>query len=71
MNILQLTRTEVQDFINKGVMRPENLKHFDICKAISSGMTQEQAAEKFGVTDDAYIRKIKSSKCPNCYGKIL
>ncbi len=71
MNILQLTRAEVQDFISKGVMKKENLRHFDICKAIASGMTQEKAAEKFGVTDDAYIRKIKSSKCPDCYARIL
>ena len=71
MNILQLTRVEVEHFIDMGVMRKENLKHFDIWKAISSGMTQEKAAEQFGVTDDAYIRKIKSSKCPDCYAKIL
>ncbi len=70
MNILSLKRNEVEFFIKTGVMRPENLRHYDICQAIKNGMTQEQAAEKFNVTDDRYIRRIKEKKCPDCYGII-
>lgn len=66
MNILSLSRKEVEDFIASGMMRKENLKHYDICKAMASGTTQEKAAEVFNVTDDRYIRRIKSRKCPDC-----
>ena len=70
MNILALKREEVQFFIGTGVMRPENLRHFDICKALASGMTQEKIAEKFNLTDDSHVRYVKNRKCPDCY-KVL
>ena len=66
MNILSLSRKEVQDMIASGFMRPENLKHYDICKAMASGSTQEKTAEAFGIPDDRHIRYIKKTKCPDC-----
>lgn len=71
MRILDLTEEEVKDFIKNGVMRPENLRHYHICKAIADGMTQEDAAEKFGLYDSSNIRRIKSKKCPDCYNRII
>lgn len=66
MKILSLSREEVKFFISTGVMRPENLKHFDICKAMAEGKTQNQVADQFGVPDVRHIRYIKSVKCPEC-----
>ena len=66
MNILSLSREQIQSYIDSGLMKKENLRHYDLCKAMAQGMTQEQAAEKFNLTDDRYVRKIKSKKCPDC-----
>lgn len=67
MTILDMKREEVERLVASGLMNKTMIKHYDICRAIASGMTQEQAAEKFGVTDDSYIRKIKKQRCPDCY----
>lgn len=66
MNLLSLSREEVKAFVDSGFMDKANLRHYDLCKAMAHGMTQEQAAEKFNFTDDRYVRKIKSKKCPDC-----
>lgn len=66
MNVLSRTREEVQKLVEDGWISKSMLKHYDLCKAIASGMTQEQAADKFNLTDDRYVRKIKSKKCPDC-----
>ena len=65
MNILSLSRKEVENFIGAGVMRPENLKHYDVCKAMAEGMTQEAVAEKYNLTD-RWVRRMKEVKCPKC-----
>lgn len=67
MNILALSRGEVVAFVESGIMKPENLRHYDICKELASGKTQEKVAEDFNLTDDSYVRKIKKRKCPDCY----
>ncbi len=66
MNILNLSRKEIEDMVKSGLMRPENLRHYDLCKAMAQGMTQEKAIEAFGYTDDRYIRRIKNKKCREC-----
>jgi hypothetical protein len=66
MNLLSKSREEVQALIDLGFLKKENLRHYDLCKAMAQGMTQEKAAEKFNLTDDRYVRKIKSKKCPDC-----
>jgi hypothetical protein len=66
MNILSKSREEVQSLVDQGFLKKENLRHYDLCKAMSQGMTQEKAAEVFNLTDDRYVRKIKSKKCPDC-----
>jgi hypothetical protein len=65
MNILSLSRQEVQGFIDSGLMRKEALTHYDICKAMAEGKKQEAVAEDFD-TDDRHIRWVKSKKCPDC-----
>jgi hypothetical protein len=69
-SILNYTRDQIQEFIDMGSMRPESLKHYDLCKAMSSGMTGAQASDKFDYTDPRYVRRIKSQKCPDCSKKI-
>ena len=67
MNILALSRGEVVAFVESGILKPENLRHYDICKELAAGKTQEKVAEEFNLTDDSYVRKIIKRKCPNCY----
>lgn len=69
MSILKYSREQIEEFVNSGMMRKEILKHYDVCKALSSGVTQEKAAEVFGLNDDSYVRKIKAVKCPECNKK--
>jgi hypothetical protein len=66
MNILSKSRQEVEELVNEGWLTKENLRHYDLCKAMASGMTQEKAAEKFNFTDDRYVRRIKQKKCKYC-----
>lgn len=66
MNILSKSRKEIEDMVSSGMLRPENLKHYDLCMAMASGMTQMKATQEFGYTDERYLRRIKSKKCPDC-----
>lgn len=66
MNILSLSRTEVIELINSGMLRKENLKHYDICKALSEGKKQNEVAAQFDVPDLRHVRYVKEKKCPNC-----
>ncbi len=66
MNILDLTRKEVEFFISTGVMRPENLRHYDICKAMADGKTQDNVTREFGYSDIRAVRYVKHKKCPQC-----
>lgn len=65
-SILNRTREEIQALVDDGLLKKETLKHYDICKAMAQGMTQEKATEVFGLTDDRYVRQIKKTKCPDC-----
>ena len=65
MNILELDRKQIQDFISRGLMRPENLKHYDICRAMAEGKKQKEIAEEYRL-DNRNVRYIKSKKCPEC-----
>lgn len=66
MNILSLSREEVQHFIATGMFRPESLKHYDICRALQSGKTQNAVAQEFDLSDSRTVRFIKEKKCPEC-----
>ncbi len=66
MNILSLSRSEVVAFVDSGFMRPENIKHYDICTELASGKTQNEIAQKFNLGDSRRVRKIKETKCPEC-----
>lgn len=66
MNILSLSLTEVEDFVRAGMMRPENINHYKICKALSEGKTQNEIAERFNLNDSRMVRWIKEKKCPEC-----
>lgn len=66
MNILSLSRSEVVAFVDSGMMRPENIKHYDICKAIAEGQKQNDIADTFNIPDVRLVKYIKSRKCPDC-----
>lgn len=66
MNLLKYTKEEIERRVKEHELRPENIKHFDICKALASGMKQDKIAEKFDVPDIRHIRYIKEKKCPEC-----
>jgi hypothetical protein len=66
MNLLKYSREEILRRVNEGELSKENLRHYDLCKAMSQGMTQEKAAEAFNLTDDRYVRRIKYKKCRDC-----
>jgi hypothetical protein len=66
MNILTLTREQVREQILNGKMRPENLKHYDICKAIAEGKKQNDIADDFEIPDTRHVRYIKHAKCREC-----
>lgn len=66
MNILSLSRVEVKNFVDSGLMREENLTHYDICKALADGKKQNAIAEEFNIPDVRLVRYIKQRKCPDC-----
>lgn len=66
MSILSKSREEIERDIKDGYANKKTLLHYDLCKAMAQGLTQEAAAEKFNLTDDRYVRLIKSKKCPDC-----
>lgn len=65
MSLLQFERNQVQAFVNQAVMRPENLVHWDVCKALASGQTIERVAEDFKMST-RNVDLIKSRKCKDC-----
>jgi len=66
MNILKYTREEIERRISEGEMRKENLKHYEICRALAEGKKQNDVADQFNVSDVRNIRYIKSHKCKDC-----
>jgi hypothetical protein len=66
MNILSLSRGEVVAFVDSGIIRPENIRHYDICQELSNGKTHNEIADKFNISDVSLIKYIKSRKCPDC-----
>lgn len=70
MNILSLSRDEVQAFINSGFLKKEDMRHYDVCKAMAQGKSQFEVAREFNLTDDSHARYIKRKKCPECDKKI-
>lgn len=66
MNILDLSRSQIEEMVKAGIMSKSNLRHYDICRALAEGKTQEKIAEAFNLTDDSHVRKIKNKKCAEC-----
>lgn len=68
MNILKYSREQVKQFIDDGIMKPENLRHYDICKEIEAGKkTQGRLAQEFEISETKTIRNINKTKCPSCH----
>lgn len=68
MNLLSLSRGEVVAFVESGMLRPENIRHYDICKALAEGKKQNDIADQFEIPDVRLVKYIKSRKCPDCKG---
>jgi len=65
-NILTYTREKIKDLIAEGLARPEELKHYDICKEIGK-KTQSRIASDYGYEETKTIRYINKTKCPECH----
>lgn len=66
MNILDLDRKELEKLVESGLMRPENLKHYDVCKQLAEGKKQNAIAEAMNIPDVRLVRYIKGKKCSEC-----
>ena len=66
MTILSFERKEIVALAEKGLMHKNAVRHYDVCKALSEGKTQERIAEEFNLNDDRAVRWIKDHKCPDC-----
>lgn len=64
MNILSLSMDEVNNFVDSGFMKRKEITHWQICRKIADGITQDKIAEFFDITPRA-VRKVKKCKCPN------
>lgn len=65
MNILAYTKTQIVALVDDGLTREENIRHWEICKALSEGKTIEMVAEDFHM-HTRNIDKIKKNKCKKC-----
>lgn len=65
MNLLAYEKTQVVALVNDGMTREENIRHWDVCKALSEGKTIELVAEDFRLSSRnvAYIKEKKCKKC--------
>lgn len=66
MRIIDLSREQIEEMVNSGLMDKANLKHYDVCKELSKGATAQDAADKVGLSDGRKVREIKKKKCPDC-----
>jgi DNA-binding NarL/FixJ family response regulator len=66
MTILNYTREQVEALVSDGLMNKKSVKHFDVCKAIAEGKTQNQIAKELDYSETKTIRWIKQHKCPDC-----
>lgn len=66
MSLLDYSRGQIAEMVEKGMMPKKNLDHYDICKALSEGKTQAAIAEMFDLSESRGVRFIKDKKCPDC-----
>lgn len=67
MSLLKFERSQIVALVENGLMNKATIMHYDICKAILSGETQEKIAERFGLSEDRVVRLIRDKKCPECH----
>lgn len=65
MNLLAYDKKQIVALVNDGITREENIKHWEICKALSEGKTIEQVAGDFHM-HTRNVDAIKSKKCKKC-----
>lgn len=64
--ILDFTRDQIKKLVENGMLNKKSLRHYDVCKAIAEGKTQEQIAEELNYSETKSIRYIKAHKCKDC-----
>ncbi len=65
MRLMKYDKSQVVALVDDGMVRKENIEHWDICKALSEGKTIELVAEDFRLSSRnvAYIKEKKCKKC--------
>jgi len=66
MSLIDKSIEEIKKDIAAHYTSKSSLRHYEVCKALAQGLTQEQIAEKFNFNDDRVVRHIKKTKCPEC-----
>jgi len=64
-SLLDLTKSEIVALAKIGINKKSEF-HQEVCKALAEGKTHEKVAEMFNLTDDAHVRYIQRTKCPEC-----
>lgn len=65
MKLLKYTKNQVVALVDDGMTREENIRHWDVCKALSEGKTIEIVAEDFHLST-RNVDYIKAKKCKKC-----
>lgn len=65
-SILEMTREEAEALGRIGFTHKAGL-HYDVCRALADGKTQQQVAEEFNLSETKSVRLIKTKKCPECH----
>ncbi len=65
MNILSFDRAQVVAAASCGIMNKASVVHYDVCKALSEGKTQDYVSEIFCI-DVETVKQIKRTKCKDC-----
>lgn len=65
MNILSFERNQVVAAAKCGIMNKASILHYDVCRALSEGKTQDHISEVFCI-DVETVKQIKRTKCREC-----
>lgn len=63
--ILHFQREQIVCMVATGFLNKKAVLHYDVCKKLADGKTQEQIAEELNI-EPRTVRQIKSHKCTEC-----
>jgi DNA-binding NarL/FixJ family response regulator len=63
---MKFTRLQIMEMVKDGFLNKKSVTHFDVCKALAEGKTQNQVAEEKDIRETKTIRVIKLHKCKYC-----